>query len=204
MAKDPVLSSDDEYYDLGTYSRPVSTNNRHARKWFDRGLVWSYGYNHEESVECFKQATAHDPNLALAYWGLAYALGPNYNKPWGFFDPEELQGMLDTTHHAVRDAQEKSATASKLEQALIAALKYRYPQAQPVEDCSIWNAPYADAMATVYKDFPDDLDVAALYADALMNLTPWQLWDLTTGEPAKGARTLEAKEVLDRALAQEV
>lgn len=203
MAKDPILSSDDEYYDLGTYSRTVSTNSRHAQRWFNRGLMWSYGFNHEESVECFKQAIAHDPDLALAYWGLAYALGPNYNKPWGFFDPEELQGMLTTTHNAVRDAQEKSSPASKLEQALIAALEYRYPQSQPLEDCSIWNTSYAEAMAAVYKDFPDDLDVATLYADALMNLTPWQLWDLTTGQPAKGARTLEAKEILDRALAQE-
>ncbi|KEF63118.1 uncharacterized protein A1O9_01094 [Exophiala aquamarina CBS 119918] len=203
MAKHPVLSGDDDYYNLGTYARTVSTNSQHAQKWFNRGLVWSYGFNHEESVECFKQAIAHDSDFALAYWGLAYALGPNYNKPWGFFDAEELQGMLATTHKAVQDAREKSSKASKLERALIAALEYRYPQSQPLEDCSIWNSAYADAMATVYRDFPDDLDVAALYADALMNLTPWQLWDLTTGLPAKAARTLEAKEILDRALAQE-
>jgi tetratricopeptide (TPR) repeat protein len=203
MAEDPVLSSDDDYYDLGTFSRTVSTSSRHAQEWFNRGLVWSYAFNHEESVECFKQAIAHDSNCALAYWGLAYALGPNYNKPWGFFDGEELQGMLVLTHNAVRSARAISSTASRVEQALIAALEYRYPQSEPLKDCSIWNSPYAEAMATVYKDFPDDLDVAALYADALMNLTPWQLWDLATGQPSKDARTLEAKAILDRALAQE-
>lgn len=203
MAETAVLSSDDEYYDLGTFSRTVSTSSRHAQQWFTRGLIWSYGFNHEESVECFKQAIQHDSDFALAYWGLAYALGPNYNKPWGFFDPEELQGMLLLTHEAVQSARAKSSTCSPLEQALIAALEFRYPQSKPLEDCSIWNSSYADAMANVYKGFPDDLDVAALCADALMNLTPWQLWDITTGQPAKGARTLEVKAILDRALAQD-
>lgn len=201
MAETAGLSSDDDYYNLGTFSRPISTNSRHAQQWFSRGLVWSYGFNHEESVECFKQAILHDANCALAYWGLAYALGPNYNKPWSFFDDEELEGMLALTYDAVQSAQSKSSTSSPLEQALIAALELRYPQSIPLDDCSIWNTPYADAMTNVYKAFPDDLDVAALCADALMNLTPWQLWDLTTGEPSKDARTLEVQAILDHALA---
>ncbi len=90
-----------------------------------------------------------------------------------------------------------------MERALVEALRARYPQAHPEEDCSVWNEPYADRMLTVYESAPGDPDVAALCADALMNLTPWQLWDLGTGRPADGARTVEAKEVLDGVLATE-
>ncbi|MFF1296123.1 MULTISPECIES: hypothetical protein [unclassified Streptomyces] len=105
------------------------------------------------------------------------------NKPWEFFDGEEQAG------------------ATPVERALIGALRARYPQAKAVEDCSVWNAPYADAMRAVHELAPDDLDIATLYADALMNLTPWELWNIATGEPAEGSRTLEAQAVLDRVLA---
>ena len=165
------------------------------------GLVWSYAFHHEEAVSCFEAAVAADPDCAMAHWGIAYALGPNYNKPWEFFDGEDLARTVDRTHAAVELAQEKAAGATPVEQALIGALRARYPQAEAVEDCSVWNEPYADSMRAVYELAPDDLDIATLYADALMNLTPWQLWDLRTGEPAEGARTLDAKAVLERAIA---
>ncbi|MFE2827596.1 hypothetical protein [Streptomyces sp. NPDC059271] len=190
-----------DYYDLGTHSRPVTTTSPEAQRWFDRGLVWSYAFHHEEAVSCFEAAAAADPDCAMAYWGIAYALGPNYNKPWEFFDGDDLSRTVERTHAAVRFARAKSDTATPAEQALIGALELRYPRAEPVEDCSVWNAPYADAMRAVYEGAPDDLDIAALHADALMNLTPWQLWDLRTGEPAEGARTAEARAVLERALA---
>ncbi|MFC5220186.1 tetratricopeptide repeat protein [Streptomyces coerulescens] len=190
-----------EYYDLGTHTRSVTTSSDRAQLWFNRGLVWTYAFHHEEAVACFEAATAADPDCAMAHWGIAYALGPNYNKPWEFFDDQDLSRTVDRTHAAVELAHEKAANATPVERALIAALRARYPQAKAVEDCSIWNAPYADSMRTVYELAPDDLDIATLYADALMNLTPWQLWDLRTGEPAAGARTREAKAVLDRALA---
>ncbi|EQL01462.1 Tetratricopeptide TPR_2 repeat protein [Ophiocordyceps sinensis CO18] len=70
----------DCYYDLGSFHRPVSTSSAAAQRWFDRGMVWCYGFNHEEAAKCFERATAHDAACALAHWGLAYALGPNYNK----------------------------------------------------------------------------------------------------------------------------
>ncbi|MFE7442614.1 hypothetical protein ACFU7X_19425 [Streptomyces chartreusis] len=190
-----------EYYDLGTHTRSVTTSSPQAQLWFDRGLVWTYAFHHEEAVACFEAAAAADPDCAMAHWGIAYALGPNYNKPWEFFDDQDLARTVDRTHAAVELAHEKAADATPVEQALIAALRARYPQAKAVEDCSVWNAPYAESMRAVYELAPDDLDIATLYADALMNLTPWQLWDLRTGEPAEGARTLEAKAVLDRALA---
>ncbi|MGC9405828.1 hypothetical protein [Streptomyces sp. DZ1-3] len=192
-----------EYYDLGVHGRPVTTSSPEAQRWFDRGLVWTYAFNHEEAVACFEAAAAADPDCAMAQWGIAYALGPNYNKPWDAFDAEELTRAVDRTHAAVELAHEKAARATPVERALIGALRARYPQASAVEDCSVWNAPYADSMRAVHELAPDDLDVATLYADSLMNLTPWQLWDLRTGLPAEGARTLAAKDVLDRALAAE-
>ncbi|KIW82767.1 hypothetical protein Z517_02010 [Fonsecaea pedrosoi CBS 271.37] len=191
----------DSYYDLSAFSRPVSTNNKQAQLWFDRGLVWSYAFNHEESAECFRKAIALDPNCTMAYWGLAYALGPNYNKPWEFFDGEELESTVTRTHAAVQKAKNEAINATPVEKALVDALEFRYPLPHAAADCSIWNRPYADAMRSVYEAFSDDLDVAVLYADALMNLTPWKLWDLSTGQPATGSRTLEVKAVLDHALA---
>ncbi|WP_437082274.1 hypothetical protein [Streptomyces sp. enrichment culture] len=193
----------DDYYDLGTHGRPVTTTSREAQTWFDRGLVWTYAFHHEEAVACFEAAAAADPDCAMAHWGIAYALGPNYNKPWEAFDDRELALTVERTHAAVERAHAKAGAATPVEQALIGALRARYPRAEAVDDCAVWNPPYADAMRAVHELAPDDLDVAALRADALMNLTPWRLWDLRTGRPAEGARTLEAKAVLDRALATE-
>ncbi|WAZ25714.1 hypothetical protein STRCI_007227 [Streptomyces cinnabarinus] len=187
-----------EYFDLGPHGRTVTTASPEAQLWFDRGLTWTYAFHHEEAVECFQKAAAADPDCAMAHWGIAYALGPNYNKPWEFFDERDLARTVERTHDAVEAAHAKAAGATPVEQALIGALRARYPQAKAVEDCSVWNAPYADAMRAVHRLAPDDPDIATLYADALMNLTPWQLWDLHTGQPAEGARTVEAREVLER------
>ena len=77
----------DEYYDLGGYGRPVTTTSADAQAWFDRGLAWCYGFNHEEAVRCFQRAVEADPACAMAHWGIAYAIGPNYNKDWDAFEP---------------------------------------------------------------------------------------------------------------------
>ncbi|KAI1956870.1 hypothetical protein LOZ58_006002 [Ophidiomyces ophidiicola] len=201
MAADRVrVSSADPYFDLGTFHRPVSTTCSHAQAWFDRGLVWTYAFNHEEAAKCFERAIAHDPDCAIAYWGLAYTRGPNYNKPWEAFDLDERGEIAAQTYRAVEQARENIHGASAVERALVNALKHRYQESRLVDDLSVWNLDYAAAMAAVYASFPGDLDVAALYADALMNLTPWQLWDLETGKPAQGARTEEARQVLEPAL----
>ncbi|MEV8553736.1 hypothetical protein AB0L04_28455 [Streptomyces glaucescens] len=189
-----------EYYDLGTHTRPVTTTSAEAQLWFDRGLVWTYAFHHEEAVRCFEAAVAADPDCAMAHWGIAYALGPNYNKPWEFFDDGELARTVERTHAAAERANRKAAGAAPVERALIGALRARYPRSRPAEDCSVWNTAYADSMRAAYELAPDDPDVATLYADALMNLTPWRLWDLRTGEPAEGARTRDARTVLERAL----
>ncbi|CAG8955857.1 hypothetical protein HYFRA_00008705 [Hymenoscyphus fraxineus] len=194
----------DDYYDLGTYQRTISTLSRDAQIWFNRGLIWGYGFNHEEAVTCFRNVTLTDPTCAMGYWGMAYALGPNYNKPWDFFRGDQLDSLLSQARWAIDKAKENSPSASPIERAIIGTLDHKYPphSRQLGREFSIWNREYADAMESVYKKFPDDLDVVTLYAESLMNLTPWELWEVRTGQPAPKARTLDAKRVLERALNQ--
>ena len=190
----------DYHFDLGAYSRPVSTASPEAQSWFDRGLAWCYGYNHDEAVRCFEKATKADPRCAIAWWGIAYAAGPNYNKQWKAFDTLDLERSLKTAHKATAEALKLKDKASPVERALIEPLALRYPSNEPGQVTPIWNDDYATAMRRVYGSFPDDLDVAALFAEAIMNRTPWQLWNIEAGKPADGADTLEAIEVLEKAM----
>ncbi|MBE3047588.1 hypothetical protein IMZ48_34760, partial [Candidatus Bathyarchaeota archaeon] len=187
-------------FDLGTYSRPISTKNSTAKTWFDRGLIWTYSFNHEEAASCFAKAIAADELCPMAYWGLAYCLGPNYNKPWGFFDDKDLADVVRRGHGAATLALENLAYTTPVEEALVRAVQYRYPEWEPTGECEAWSKGFADAMGDVYRRFPDDFDVITVYADTMMNLNPWNLWDLKTGKPVDGARTLEIKSILDRAL----
>jgi tetratricopeptide (TPR) repeat protein len=189
-------------FDLGSFRRATSTRSADAQQWFDRGLAWSYAFNHEEALDCFERAIAADETFALAHWGLAYAIGPNYNKQWDMFDEVDLKATLRRAHDASARAQELAVGAPAVERALVDALTKRYPSPEAPEDFTRWNVSYARAMGDVYRAHAGDLDVAALYADALMNISPWALWDLRTGAAAEGARTIEAKEVLDAALAR--
>jgi tetratricopeptide (TPR) repeat protein len=202
MLENSYRSAADYPFDLGSFRRETSTPSVEARRWFDRGLVWCYAFNHEEAIRCFEAAIAADDRFALAYWGIAYAAGPNYNKQWDAFDDADLLASVRRAHEATQRALGLSGTTPSVEGDLIGALARRYPSAEPGDDLAAWTADYAQAMRTVYARHADDLDVAALYADALMNVTPWSLWDLTTGEPADGAHTLEAKRVLEAALAR--
>jgi tetratricopeptide (TPR) repeat protein len=188
-----------DYYDLGDYRRTISTSSPDAQLWFDRGLNWTFGFNHEEAVSCFTKALEADPDCPMAYWGIAYAAGPNYNLRWDLMTPPAVAHTVSVTHDAAQKALALSDKASDVERALIQAVQARAPQPVPVEDCSVWNDDYADAMRSVYRDFGDDLDVATLFADALMCRTPWELWDLEKAEPAEGADTAEAQQVLERA-----
>lgn len=188
-----------DYYDLGSYERVVSTTSVDAQRWFNRGLMWTYAYHHEEAVVCFEKALESDPALAMAHWGVAYAVGPNYNRPWGDFDDAEKREHLGRGLKAINAAKQNAAGAEPVEKALIEALAFRYPDEPSVEDFGPWNDAYANAMRDVYKAHPDDMDVTSLFAEAMMNRTPWQLWDLPTGNPAQGADTLEAVEVLESA-----
>jgi tetratricopeptide (TPR) repeat protein len=188
------------YYDLGTYHRPVDTPSASAQTWFDRGLIWAYAFNHDEAIRCFEQALALDADLAIAHWGIAYAIGPNYNKAWEAFDPVDLAASLTRA----RDELELAADgrASAVERDLIAALRQRFPTADPedTEGLTAGHTAYADAMAALAQEHPGDIDVQALAADALVSVTAWALWDGRTGKPAPGSRVVEAKAILDAAL----
>jgi len=188
------------YYDLGRHHRSIQTKSSDTQVWFDRGLIWCYAYNHEEAVRCFLKAVKSDPSCAMAHWGIAYAAGPNYNKQWKAFDPVDLKRSLDTAHDAAKRALELVDGASPVERALIQSLVHRYPSNDPEEVTPIWNENYANFMREVYCAHPDDHDVAALFAEAIMNRTPWQLWDIKSGKPADGADTLEAIAVLEAAM----
>ncbi|KAL3464865.1 hypothetical protein BJX64DRAFT_78807 [Aspergillus heterothallicus] len=192
-----------EYYNLGSFHRPITTPSQDAQAWFSRGLVWVYAFNHAEGVYCFRQAIAHDPSCAMAYWGLAYAVGPNYNKPWERFDRRDLETSARRGFEASRSAKEYAMHAAPWEQALIEAIQSRYETDQPPTEPGVVNRRYAAAMASVYHAFGEDIEIAVLYADALMNVTPWALWNLFTGEPAVNAPTMLVKSVLEDALAQQ-
>ncbi|WXC61144.1 hypothetical protein SNK03_007025 [Fusarium graminearum] len=189
---------------LPPFSRDVTTNKPEAKRWVEDGFVWCYSFNHAEGERCFEKAIKIDPECALAYWGLAFALGPNYNKPWKAFDRNDLRYTTLKGIDAFKKAESLASKASPLEQALIGAIRHRYPKDEKdTNNAKIWNQAYAEAMRPVYKEFKDDLDVATLYADALMNLTPWALWDVRTGKPAPGSEVIEIQEVIEKGLAQD-
>ncbi len=191
-------------FDLGAHHRPVTTAIPAAQTWFDRGLAWCYGFNHEEAAACFQKAIDADSECAMAYWGLAYANGPFYNMPWDFFSPGEAAAAVPLCHRAVESAHARASAASPIERALIAALRQRFPSDLPgaKTDFVDWERAYGDAMRRVHDDYPDDLDVAALFAEALITRTPWKLWDVNSGEPAAGADTVEAMGILEDGLAR--
>ncbi|MDQ3012436.1 MAG: hypothetical protein M3X11_17215, partial [Acidobacteriota bacterium] len=154
---------------------PVSTKNAEAQKFFDQGLALIYGFNHEEARRSFEQAARLDPALAMAYWGIALAVGPNYNE--AEIDPSRLLAA----DRALEKAKEMAANASENERAYIEALSRRFQLKTDLKKCAM---DYKDAMAALHKRYPDDVDAAVLYADSLMNLTPWQLWT-KEGKPAE-------------------
>jgi tetratricopeptide (TPR) repeat protein len=184
-------------YDLGRYSRKVTTTSVDAQRWFDRGLNWCYGYHHEEAIGCFEKALEADPGCAMAHWGIAYAAGPNYNFPWELMDPTGKATALARAYDAARAALAQAGGVTASERALIQALAARYPQRDPIEDQRAWNDAFADAMRLGYRTHADDLDLCAIFVEAILNRTPWRMWDLRTGEPAPGAGTLEACEALE-------
>ena len=191
------------YYDIDAYSRPVTTASAEAQRWFDRGLIWTFGYHHEEAIACFQKALEHDPDCAMAYWGIAYAAGPNYNLEWRHFDPAGKAAALGAAYDATEAALARADKATVVERRLIEALQARYPQREPIERQEPWNDAFADAMRKVWQAHPDDLEATSIFAEAILNRTPWRMWDLRTGGVATGAGTSEARAVLERALAQD-
>jgi tetratricopeptide (TPR) repeat protein len=168
---------------LGDVHHPVSTTNAEAQRFFDQGLALVYGFNHEEAIRSFKRAAELDPQLAMAHWGVALALGPNINMP---VDPEhEL-----AAYEAVKRALSLAPKASESERAYIAALAKRYSN-DPKADLQKLSVDYKTAMADVARRFQDDLDAATLYAESIMDLRPWQFWN-SDGKPAEGTEEMVA------------
>lgn len=187
------------YFDLGPYSRKVTTSSPEAQLWFDRGLNWLFGFNHFEAIKCFQRALEHDGECAMAYWGISYAAGPNYNLPWNRYDPHGRQMALSAAYDAMLQARAHAAKASPVERAMIEALPARYPQRDAVEDLSPWDKAYTKEMRRLFAAHPDDLEVRAVLAESIMNETPWQMWDLRAGKAAAGASTEECKAILEQA-----
>jgi len=166
---------------LGDLHHPVSTHNAEAQKFFDQGLRFIYAFNHDEAARSFQHAGELDPKLAMAFWGVAEAVGPNYNDP---ADPDRYKHA----HDAVQKAVDLSAGASPSEQAYTQALAKRFP-ADPNSDLKKAAEDYRDAMRELVSEFPDDLDAATLFAEAGMNLHPWGLWH-PDGTPEVGTEEI--------------
>jgi tetratricopeptide (TPR) repeat protein len=195
--------SDAMNFDLGTHTREITTLSEDAQRWFDQGLNWCFGFNQEEGVACFKKALEFDPECAMAYWGIAYGSGPFYNRPWRHLGNAEADECTKQCFDNITMAVALAENVTPCEQDLINALAARYPIGQRVthEEFDDWDTAYANALRDVYAKYPEDLDVAALFAEALITRTPWQLWNVKTNQPAAGADTKEAIEVCERAIA---
>lgn len=189
-------------YDLGSYQRSITAQNKAASDWFNRGLIWLYSFDLEMAGRCFREAIKHDDNCAMAWWGLAYSSGIYYNKPWHRMQSAELSEKLELTYQYSRAAAARRSHVSLPEARLIDALQTRYQSPKPMTESEYhkWDDDYADAMRQVYETFPEDEDVCSLFAEALMTRTPWALWDLHSGTPAENASTVEAVEVLETSM----
>jgi tetratricopeptide (TPR) repeat protein len=162
---------------LGNVHWPVSTKNVQAQRFFDQGMKYVYGFNHESAVSSFGRATQLDPDLAMGYWGAALALGPNINLD---VDPDrEKQGF-----EYIQSARAHEAHASAKERGLIAALSKRYSN-DPKADLKKLAVDYSEAMGALTEKYPNDLDIATLYAESLMDLHPWKFWS-HDGKPNEG------------------
>ncbi len=168
---------------LGDLHHPVSTKNVGAQEFFDQGLRLIYAFNHDEAAHSFQQAAALDPKLAIAYWGIAEAVGPNYNDP-------ASADRFKQAHEAIQKAVDLSGNASDAERDYILAMAKRFP-ADPKSDLRKAAEEYRDAMREVVKNNPDDLDAATLFAESGMDLHPWGLWH-RDGTPEDGTEEVVA------------
>ncbi len=166
---------------LGDLHHPVSTKSVAAQGFFDQGLRLIYAFNHDEAARSFQRAAQLDPKLAMAYWGIAEAVGPNYNDP-------ASEDRFKQAHQAIQKAVDLSGNASEGERGYIFAMAKRFP-ADPKSDLHAAAEEYRDAMREVVKNNPDDLDAATLFAESAMNLHPWGLWH-QDGTPAEGTEEI--------------
>src|SRR5215469_14187157 len=174
---------------LGTLHHQITTASELAQQYFDQGLRLVYAFNHEEAILSFQEAARQDPQAAMAYWGIALASGPNINAP---MSKEGGRRAVD----AIQKARAHAKSVSASEQAYIDALSKRYLSARKATRASLDRA-YAEAMRTVWKQYPEDPDAGILFAEALMDLRPWDLWT-SDGKPKSG--TVELVSVIEQVL----
>src|SRR6266513_295188 len=173
------------YNDLGSYHRTISTTNPGAQQYFDQGLRLVFGFNHAEAIRAFTAATRLDPNCAMCYWGIAYSYGPHVNAGM-----DSASGVA--AYGAVQKAQSLSRYANPTERAFISAVGKRYAKV-PAANRAALDSAYAKAMCDVSTKFGDDLDAAALCAESMMDLRPWNYWKQPSGEPYPGTTELISK-----------
>ncbi len=176
---------------LGAYRHPIHTGSAEAQKFFDQGLTLYYGFNHDEAIRSFEHAAELDPLSPMPWWGKSLSLGRNYNR-------DEEPDLEKAAYQALQKALELAKSAPENERAYVAALATRYA-ADPQADHKQLAVAYKNAMGDLMRRYPDDLEVATLYAEAAMNLRPWQLWN-NDGTPAEG--TTEIVAVLESVLAR--
>lgn len=177
---------------LGSYTRAVTADSAEAQAYFDQGLNWLYAFNHDEAVVSFAHAAELDPGCAMAWWGVAYAQGPNYNDP--MMPPSRWAASWEATQKALAALDDETP----LEQSMVRALVNRYA-AEPMEDRRELDQAFAEVMGRLAASNPDDPDLATLHAESLMVQFPWKLHTID-GEPARDA-TLEIIATLERAIA---
>jgi tetratricopeptide (TPR) repeat protein len=168
---------------LGDLHHPVTTKNAQAQAFFDQGLRYIYAFNHDEAARSFRRAGELDPTLAMAWWGVAEAVGPNYNDP-------ASDERFKEAHEAIQKAGDLSANSSPSEKAYIQAMAVRFPADDPAQRRKNAEA-YHNAMRELVKQFPDDLDAATFFAESGMNLHPWGLWH-PDGTPEEGTEEIAA------------
>jgi tetratricopeptide (TPR) repeat protein len=178
------------YKDLGSLHFPITTANAKAQAYFDQGLRLTYGFNHAEAARSFRAAQRLDPNCAMCYWGEALVLGPNINAP--MFPQAAAPAAA-----AAAKAASLASRATGAEQALIRAVQRRY-QATPPADRAPLDKAYADAMTEAARAFPNDDNIQALFAESLMDLSPWDYWEAAGSKPKN--RTAELVDALERVL----
>jgi tetratricopeptide (TPR) repeat protein len=166
---------------FGQHHHPIRTSNAEAQKMFDQGLAQAFGFNHDAAIRSFERAAELDPSAPMPLWGKAWALGPNYN-----LDIDDARAKA--AYETLAKAQTLAANAPESEKAYIDALTTRYSP-DPKADRAALARAFSDAMAELSRRHPDDLDAAVIYAESLMNLTPWKLWT-SDGKPTSNTELI--------------
>jgi tetratricopeptide (TPR) repeat protein len=187
-----VVGTPQVFEGMGTYTRPITTDSPEAQEYFNQGLNWLYAFNHDEAVRAFTRAAELDPGCAMAWWGVAYAQGPNYN------DPIMTENRSAAAWEALQHALDRIDNETPAERALIEALTHRYENPAP-EDRTHLEVAFAGAMADAWAQYPDDSDVGTLYAESMMVQYPWELYTSDL-QPAR-EDTLTTVAVLEQVLA---